>query len=68
MNQYLHKPRFETLFSNFHNSCSMEQLMAACGYLYYIFNEQGSSYEAPLRVSSHVVKVSRENRHACDVN
>ena len=47
MNEYLHKPRFKTLFSHLYNSCSMEQLMAAYDYLYYIFNEQGSSYEAP---------------------
>ena len=46
MNEYLHKPRFKTLFSNLYNSFSMEQLMATYDYLYYIFNEQGSSYEA----------------------
>ena len=62
MNQYLHKPRFKTLFSNLYNSCSMEQLMAAYDYLYYIFNRQGSSYESPLRVSSLVEKVSRDGR------
>ena len=48
MNEYLDKLRFKTLFSNLYNSCSMEQLIAAYDYLYYIFNEQGSSYKAPL--------------------
>ena len=61
MSQYLHKPRFKTLFSNLYNSCSMEQLMAAYDYLYYIFN--GSSYEAPLRVRSLVEKVGRDDRN-----
>ena len=60
MNKYLHKLRFKILFSNLYNSCSMEQLMATYDYLYYIFNEQGSSYEAPLRVSSLVEKVGRD--------
>ena len=63
MNEYLHKPRFKTLFSNLYNSCSVEQLMAAYDYLYYIFNEQGSSYEAPLRMSSFVEKVGRDDRN-----
>ena len=63
MNEYLHKPRFKTLFSNLYNSCSMEQLMVAYDNLYYIFNEQGSSYEAPLRMSSLVEKVGRDNRN-----
>ena len=63
MNQYLHKPRFKTLFSNLYNSCCMEQLMAAYDYVYYIFNEQGSSYEAPLRVNSLIEKVSRDDRN-----
>ena len=63
MNQYLHKLRFKTLFSNLYNSCSMEQLRAAYDYVYYIFNEQGSSYEVPLRVSSLVEKVSRDDRN-----
>ena len=63
MNEYLYKPRFKTLFSNLYNRCSMEQLMAAYDYLYYIFNEQGSSYEAPLRVSSLVAKVGRDDKN-----
>ena len=68
MNQYLHKPRFKTLFSNLYNSCSMEHLMAAYDYLYYIFNEQGSSYEAPLRASSLVEKVGRYDRNVLSSN
>ena len=63
MNEYLHNPRFKTLFSNLYNSCSMEQLMAAYDYLYYIFNEQGSSYEASLRMSRLVEKVGRDDRN-----
>ena len=63
MNEYLHKPRFKTSFSNLYNICSMEQLMAAYDCLYYIFNEQGSSYEAPLRVNSLVEKVGRDDRN-----
>ena len=41
----------------------MKQLMAAYGYLYYIFNVQDSSYEAPLRVSNLVEKVKRNYRN-----
>ena len=41
----------------------MEQLMTAYDYLYYIFNAQGSSYEAPLQVSNVVEKVSRNYRN-----
>ena len=41
----------------------MEQLMAAYDYLYYILNEQGSSYEAPLRMSSLGEKVGRDDRN-----
>ena len=63
MNEYLNKPIFKTLFSNLYNSCSMEQLMAAYDYLYYIFNEQSSSYEAPLRMSSLVEKIGRDDRN-----
>ena len=37
--------------------------MAAYDYLYYIFKEQGSSYEALLRVSSLVEKVGRDDRN-----
>ena len=62
MNEYFHKPRFKTLFLNLYNSCSMEQLMAAYDYLYYIFNEQGSLNEALLRMSSVIEKVGRDDR------
>ena len=68
MNEYLHKPRFKTLISTLYNSCSMEKLMAANDYLYYIFNEQGSSYEAPLRMSSLVEKVGRDNTVLLSIN
>ena len=68
MNEYLHKPRFKTLFSNLYDSCSMEQLMAAYDYLYYIFNEQGSSYEAPPRMSSLVEKVGRDDTVFLSIN
>ena len=68
MNEYLHKPKFKTLFSNLYNSCSMEQLMAAYDYLYYIFNEQGSSYEAPLRMSNLVEKVGRDDTVFLSIN
>ena len=37
--------------------------MAAYDYLHYIFNEQDSSCEAPLRVSSLFEKVSRDYRN-----
>ena len=63
MNEYFHKLRFKTPFSDLYNSCSMEQLMAAYDYLYYILYEQGSSYEAPLRMSSLVEKVGRDDRN-----
>ena len=68
MNEYLHKPKFKTLFSNLYNSCSMEQLMAAYDHLYYIFNEQGSSYKAPLRMSSLVEKVGRHDTVFLSIN
>ena len=57
MNEHLRKSRFKTLFSNLYNSFSIEQLMAAYDYFYYIFNEHGSSYEAPLRMSSLAEKL-----------
>ena len=41
-------------------------MMAAYDYLDYIFNAQASSYEAPLRVSSLVEKVSRDDRDVLD--
>ena len=63
MNQYFHKLRFKPLFSNLYNSCSMEQLFAVYDYLYYIYNVQGSSYEAPLQVSNLVEKVTRNCRN-----
>ena len=68
MNEYLHKPRFKTLFSNLYNSFSMEQLMTACDYFYYIFNEQGSSYEATLRMSSLAEKVARDDTVFLSIN
>ena len=68
MNEYLHKSRLKTLFSNLHNSCSMEQLMAACDYLYCIFNKQGSSYEAPLRMSSLVEKIGTDDTVFLSIN
>ena len=68
MNEYLHKPRFKTLFSNLYNSFSMEQLMAAYGYFYYIFNEQSSSYEEPLRMSSLAEKVARDGTVFLSIN
>ena len=68
MNEYLHKPRFKTLFSNLYNSFSMEQLMAAYDYFYYIFNEQGSSYEAPLRMSSLAENVARDDTVFLSIN
>ena len=68
MNKYLHKPRFKTLFSNLYNSFSMDQLMAAYDYFYYIFSEQGSSYEAPLRMSSLVAKVARDDTVFLSIN
>ena len=64
MKEYLHKLRFKTLFSNLYNSCSLEQLMGAYDYLYYIFNKQGSLYDdAPLRMTSLVEKVDRDDRN-----
>ena len=59
-NQYFHKHRFKPLSSNPYDSCSMEPLIAAYDYLYYIFNAQGSSYEAPLRVRVTLLKKSVE--------
>ena len=55
-NQYFHKRRFKPVFSNVH-------MMAAFDYLLYVFNAQVSSYEAPLRVSSPVEKLSRDDRN-----
>ena len=68
MNKYLHKPKFKTLFSSLYSNCSMEQLMLPYDYLYYIFNEQGSSYEAPLRMSSLVEKVGRDDTVFLSIN
>ena len=39
-------------------------MMATFDYLVYIFNAQVSSYEAPLRVSNLVEKLSRDGRNA----
>ena len=39
-------------------------MMATYDYLDYIFNAQVNSYEAPLRVSSLVENVSRDDRNA----
>ena len=68
MNECLHKPRFKTIFPNLYNRRSMEQLMAVYDYLYYIFNEQGSSYEAPLRMSSLLEKVGRDDTVFLSIN
>ena len=42
--------------------------MTACDYFYYIFNEQGSSYEAPLRMSSLAEKVARDDTVFLSIN
>ena len=68
MNEYLHKPGFKALFSNLYKSSSMEQLMATHDYLCYIFNEQGSSYEELLRMSSLVEKVGRDDTVFLSIN